>query len=71
MRTDGPNHYVTTWITSKKNIGKQNHWVHPATLFYNFKKAYANPRFSLWLMGYPTTFLDLKLRGTQLSLKFP
>jgi hypothetical protein len=70
MFTDGKGHYVVTKEYSLKRLEKQIHWVHKATLFYNLNKAWANPRFSLWMMGYPIEFLDLEQPATQLSLKF-
>ena len=39
--------------------------------FYNLKRGFINPRFSLFLMGFPIQWLDLEELGTQLSLNLP
>jgi len=70
MYKDGESYYILTMEQSLKRAGRQFHWGHQAMLFYNLKKGMANPRFSLWLMGYPTTFLDLEPLATQSFLPF-
>ena len=70
MFKDGDSHYILTRQSSLNRVGKQLHWGHKAMLFYNLKKGKVNPRFSLFLMGYPTTFLDLAPSETQLRLQY-
>lgn len=70
MYKDGYSWYILTRTSSLKRVHKQFHWGHKAILFYNLKKGRANPRFSLYLMGYPTKLLDLDSWVTQLSIKF-
>ncbi|MFT3750944.1 MAG: hypothetical protein QM768_21705 [Agriterribacter sp.] len=70
MYKDGESYYVLTMEQSLKRASRQYHWGHKAMLFYNLKKGFLNPRFSLWLMGYPTTYLDLEPQATQSMLPF-
>ncbi len=70
MYKDGESYYILTLNQSLKRIGKQLHWGHRAMLFYNLNKGMANPHFSLFLMGYPITYLDLEPQGNQLLLPF-
>lgn len=59
---DGPGHYVATIRCAEKRIAdqKQTHWIHHALLFYNSSKAWANARFSEWMMNFPDRWTDLK-----------
>ncbi len=44
-------------------IKKQMSWIHQAILFYGFKKCTANPRFSMWMMGYPLNWTELPFQN--------
>lgn len=71
MYKDGESYYVLTMEATLKRGRQQNmHWGHRAILFYNLKKAFLNPHFSLWMMGYPITYLDLEPAATQSFLQF-
>ena len=70
MFKDGESYYVLTMEQSLKRVDRQYHWGHKAMLFYGLKKAYLNPHFSLWMMGYPITYLDLEPRAIQSTLQF-
>jgi len=63
-------YYITTKAQAQKRLNRQLCWIHHAILFYNLNKGWADHRFSLMMMGYPTEFLDLDQQGTQLSLIF-
>lgn len=70
MYKDGESYYVLTLEASSKRVFKTTHWGHKAILFYNLKKAWLNPHFSLWMMGYPITYLDLEPQAIQSTLAF-
>lgn len=70
MFKDGESYYVLTREQALKRVHRQLHWGHKAILFYGLKKAWANPHFSLWLMGYPTKYLDLEPLAIQSTLLF-
>lgn len=70
MYKDGESYYILTLDQSLKRERKNIHWGHKGMLFYGLKKGKANPLFSLYLMGYPTTLLDLEPQETQLSMLF-
>ena len=80
---DGKMYKVTleaaqTRLHTQKGIGRQERgglkkqmsWIHHAILFYGFTKCTANPRFSMWLMGYPLNWTELPFRnGLRSQLK--
>jgi len=70
MFKDGESYYILTLDQSLKRERKNIHWGHKAIVFYGLNKAKCNPRFSLFLMGYPTTLLDLEPQEIQLSMSF-
>jgi len=70
MYKDGESYYILTLDQSFKRVDKSIHWGHKAMLFYGLKKAKVNPQFSLFLMGYPTTLLNLERSETQLCMSF-
>jgi hypothetical protein len=70
MYKDGESYYILTLAQSSKRVGRNIHWAHKAMLLNGLQKGMANPRFSLFLMGYPTTLLDLEPQATQLSMLF-
>lgn len=64
---DGVSFYVTTFETSLRimkktgSSGRQLHWCHYGTVSHNLKKAWANPRFSEQMMGWPIGWTGLQL----------
>jgi hypothetical protein len=70
MKRDAESYYVVSRQASLNRVNRQLHWVHNAILSSNLNKAWANPQFSLWLMGYPINYLDLPQLATQSKLKF-
>lgn len=69
--------YKVTWEAAQKRhltgsgegrklnggIKKQMGWIHKAILFYGFKKCSANPRFSMWMMGFPLNWTELPFQN--------